>query len=190
MFETGGTSDLGFWGTWLYLYFGDRTYLPEGNTFTFLCVCLCGVCACACMCMEARGGFQVFLSHSPFHFWDRISYQTWSSSIWLHELASKPRGPLPLPWLHWHCKHLPTRLLFLSGATDQTQVLGLLQWALHWLGHLPGLQILTVTGFMRSGLEFCPCHPCLRSSEFWIKNAHSISQLSNMPSVVTVNIFS
>lgn len=65
MFETGGTSDLGFWSTWLYLYFGARTCLPERNTFTF-CVCLCGLCVCACMHMEARGGFQVFLCHIRF----------------------------------------------------------------------------------------------------------------------------
>lgn len=77
MFETGGTSDLGFWSTWLDLYFGART--------PFVCVCVS-----VCMCTHAYGG-QRWISGLPssYPFWDTSSHQTYSAAVWVDQPASR-----------------------------------------------------------------------------------------------------
>lgn len=113
------------------------------------------LCVCACMHTEARGGFQVFLllcvcvcvvcvyAHacvrkpevdfsSAFVISVLFLRQDLSSNLECTSLA-RPAGPQArgLCTTALHCKHVPTWLLFTSGATDQAQVLRPVQRALY-----------------------------------------------------------
>lgn len=179
MFETGDTSDLGFWSTCI-LGLGP-VYLREILS-PFVCVCVICVYVHACIWrpeVDFRSSFVI--------------------SVLRHELSSnlehislgRPAGQQArVPFATLHCKFVPTQPLFTSGATDQTQVLGPVQRALYWLGHLSGPDS-DCGQFYEVGFGILPLwHPRSRSPKFWIRNAWPIPQLSNVPSVVTVNVFS
>lgn len=54
--------------------------------------------------------FLLFYFFPHLIFWDRVSYWTWSSSVWLHPMASKPQGPLlTLPPQHGNDRTIPAR---------------------------------------------------------------------------------
>lgn len=118
---------LEFQDTWLSLHSGDRTGLREGNTSIFLCVCV-----------YVYGGQRLFLGlpQSLSLLFLRQDLSSNLELINLARLAGKPRGSLPLPSQHLFCKHMPTRVLFMSGATDQTQVLRFKQGALYRLASI------------------------------------------------------
>lgn len=137
--ETGGTSDLGFWNTWLYLYLGVRPAYMKNAFIISVCMFVWCVCTCACRCVEARGDFG---SSSGIHCFPSKTVPLIKPGAHRFCCTSWPASSGALPFLCFastgtvsRCQHA---LLFMSGikrsnsgsqaCTSSTWLTGLSSW--------------------------------------------------------------